>query len=95
MKGYIICVYESINNKNILNEYANKTKVAVEKYEGKFLVRGGKKITTEGKDFVRTALIEFESFEIAKNFFYSKEYQQAHDLLKGTVVRHHQIVEGF
>ncbi|MBM3630328.1 MAG: DUF1330 domain-containing protein [Alphaproteobacteria bacterium] len=95
MKGYIVCVYESINNKNILNEYANKTKVAVEKYEGKFLVRGGKKITTEGKDFVRTALIEFESFEIAKNFFYSKEYQQAHDLLKGTVVRHHQIVEGF
>ena len=74
MKGYIVCVYETINNKNTLNEYAVKTKVAVEKYKGKFLVRGGQKITTEGKDFVRTALIEFESFEIAKKFFYSKEY---------------------
>ncbi|MSP10106.1 MAG: DUF1330 domain-containing protein [Pelagibacteraceae bacterium] len=95
MKGYIVCVYETINNKNTLNEYAVKTKVAVEKYKGKFLVRGGQKITTEGKDFVRTALIEFESFEIAKKFFYSKEYQEAHDILKGTVVRHHQIVEGF
>lgn len=95
MKGYIVCVYETINNKNTLNEYAVKTKVAVEKYKGKFLVRGGQKITTEGKDFVRTALIEFASFEIAKKFFYSKEYQEAHDILKGTVVRHHQIVEGF
>ncbi len=95
MKGYIVCVYETINNKNTLNEYAVKTKVAVEKYKGKFLVRGGQKITTEGKDFVRTALIEFKSFEIAKKFFYSKEYQEAHDILKGTVVRHHQIVEGF
>lgn len=95
MKGYIVCVYETINNKNTLNEYAVKTKVAVEKYKGKFLVRGGQKITTEGKDFVRTVLIEFESFEIAKKFFYSKEYQEAHDILKGTVIRHHQIVEGF
>ena len=95
MKGYIVCVYETISNKNTLNEYAVKTKVAVEKYKGKFLVRGGQKITTEGKDFVRTALIEFKSFEIAKKFFYSKEYQEAHDILKGTVVRHHQIVEGF
>ena len=51
-------------------------------------------IKTEGKKFLRTAVIEFSSFEIAKNFFYSKEYQAAHNILKDTVVRHHQIVEG-
>ena len=95
MKGYIVCVYESITDQNALKEYAVKTKEAVDRYKGKFLVRGGQKITTEGKDFVRTVLIEFNSFEVAKNFFYSKEYQDAHDILKGTVVRHHQIVEGF
>ena len=37
----------------------------------------------------------FKLFLSNKNFFYSKEYQDAHDILKGTVVRHHQIVEGF
>ena len=41
-------------------------------------------------------LIEFPSFEEAKNYYYSKEYKDGSTLfLKGTVVRHIQIVEGF
>ena len=94
MKGYIVCVYENIKDQNALKDYALKAKIAVEKYNGKFLVRGGKKISTEGKDFVRTAIIEFSSFDQAKKFFYSSEYQSAHELLKDVVLRHHQIVEG-
>ena len=94
MKGYIVCVYESINDDNALKNYALKAREAVEKFNGKFLIRGGKKITTEGNEFVRTAVIEFSSFDQAKNFFYSSEYQAAHNLLKDTVVRHHQIIEG-
>ena len=46
--------------------------MAVEKYDGKFLVRGGKKITTEGEEWQRTVVIEFSSFEKARQFFYSK-----------------------
>ncbi len=94
MKGYIVCVYESIKDDESLKNYALKARDAVEKYSGIFLIRGGKKITTEGNDFIRTAVIEFSSFEQAKKFFYSTEYQAAHDLLKNTVVRHHQIIEG-
>ena len=94
MKGYIVCVYESIKNDNALKNYALEARKAVEKYGGKFLVRGGKKITTEGNEFVRTAVIEFSSFAHAQKFFYSKEYQSAHNLLKNTVIRHHQIIEG-
>ena len=94
MKGYIVCVYESIEDNGVLKNYASKAKVAIDKYDGKILVRGGKKISTEGNDFIRTAVIEFSSFEIAKKFFYSSEYQAAHVLLKSTVIRHHQIIEG-
>ena len=94
MNGYIVCVYENISNNNALKEYAAKTTKAVEKYNGKFLIRGGKNITTEGRDFVRTIVIEFSSFDIAKEFFYSKDYQDAHKLLKDTVIRNHQIIEG-
>ena len=93
-KGYIICVYESINDDNALKDYAMKAREAVEKYDGKFLVRGGQNIVTEGKEFVRTVVLEFSSFEKTKEFFYSSEYQAAHELLKDTVVRNHQIIEG-
>ena len=94
MKGYVVCVYKNIDDENALKEYAIKAKLAVEKFQGNFLVRGGKKITTEGEDSPRTVVIEFSSFEIAEKFFYSKEYQEAHSILKGKVVRHHQIIEG-
>ncbi len=94
MKGYVVCVYKSISDKNALKEYATKAKSAVEKYKGKFLIRGGKKITTEGVESPRTIVIEFPSFSEAEIFFYSKEYQEAHVLLNGAVVRHHQIIEG-
>ena len=93
-KGYIVVVYESIGDESALKDYAVKAKNAVEKFSGRFLVRGGKKIITEGKAFVRTAVLEFPSFEKAKEFYYSKDYQVAHRLLKDTVVRSHQIVEG-
>ena len=93
-KGYIVCVYESISDENVLKNYAVKAREAVNKYDGKFLIRGNNNIVTEGKNFVRTAVIEFLSFQKAKEFFYSSEDQAAHELLKDTVVRNHQIIEG-
>ena len=92
-KGYVVCVYESINDDNALKDYAIKAREAVEKYDGKFLVRGGQNIITEGRKFVRTVVLEFSSFEKTKEFFYSSEYQAAHELLKDTVVSNHQIIE--
>jgi uncharacterized protein (DUF1330 family) len=93
-KGYIVTVYENINDDEALKNYAEKAREAVKKYGGKFLVRGGRKIVTEGKEFVRTAVLEFSSFDKAKEFFYSPEYQAAHELLKDKVIRSHQIIEG-
>ena len=93
-KGYVVCVYESINDDNALKDYAMKAREAVKKYDGKFLVRGGQNIVTEGRKFVRTVVLEFSSFEKTKEFFYSSEYQAAHELLKDTVIRNHQIIEG-
>ena len=94
MKGYVVTVYKIIKDENILKNYAVKAREAIEKHKGRFLVRGGKKITTEGDESPRTVVIEFPSFDEAEKFFYSKEYQNAHAILKDTVVRHHQIIEG-
>ena len=76
-------------------EYAKRVGPALKKYNGKFLVRGGKFLILEGKnEYERNVVIEFPSFEIAKEFYASKEYQEAHEILKGHAIRHHQTVEG-
>jgi uncharacterized protein (DUF1330 family) len=94
MKGYVVCVYKSINDEDKLKNYAVKARTAVEKHKGKFLVRGGRKTTTEGDDSPRTVIIEFPSYDEANLFYNSREYQEAHGILKGGAVRHHQIIEG-
>ena len=94
MKGYVVCVYKSISNEKKLKEYAVKAKAAVEKYKGKFLIRGGKSINNEGEKSPRTVVIEFPSYNEANSFYNSKEYQEAHSILKGYAVRQHQTVEG-
>jgi uncharacterized protein (DUF1330 family) len=94
MKGYVVTVYKIIKDEDVLKNYAVKAREAIEKYKGKFLVRGGKKITTEGDESPRTVVIEFPSFTEAETFFYSKEYQDAHAILENSVIRHHQIIEG-
>ena len=94
MKGYVVCVYKSISSQEKLKEYANKARTAVEKYKGKFLIRGGKAITNEGVSSPRTVVIEFPSYDDANLFYNSKEYQDAHEILKGYAERHHQTIEG-
>ena len=94
MKGYVVCVYKSITNEDKLKEYAVKARAAVEKYKGNFLIRGGKTTTNEGEASPRTVVIEFPTYEEANLFYNSNEYQEAHDILKGHAVRHHQTVEG-
>ena len=94
MKAYWVCIYEKINNVEKLKEYAAKARPAVEKFYGKFLIRGGKNRTNEGIESPRTVVIEFHNFNTAVECYDSAEYKEAHDILKGYIVRHHQIVEG-
>ena len=94
MKGYWVCIYEKIDDTEKLKEYAIKARPAVEKFSGKFLVRGGKNRTNDGIESPRTVVVEFRDYNTAVECYDSVEYQEAHDILKGHVVRHHQIVEG-
>tara|TARA_B100001559_G_scaffold285620_1_gene261586 strand:- start:1415 stop:1702 length:288 start_codon:yes stop_codon:yes gene_type:complete len=94
MKGYVVCVYKNITSEEKLKEYAVKAKAAVEKYKGKFLIRGGKSTINEGEKSPRTVVIEFPSYDEANNFYQSSEYQNAHSILKGHAERQHQTIEG-
>tara|TARA_B100000287_G_C19988591_1_gene525544 strand:+ start:224 stop:511 length:288 start_codon:yes stop_codon:yes gene_type:complete len=94
MKGYVVCVYKSITSQEKLKEYAIKARAAVEKHKGKFLIRGGKSKSNEGEKSPRTVVIEFPSYDEANAFYQSKEYQEAHIILKDHAERQFQIVEG-
>ena len=93
MKGYVVCVYKSITSEEKLKEYAVKAKSAVEKYKGKFIVRGGKATINEGEKSPRTVVIEFPSYNDANSFYNSNEYQEAHDVLKDYADRQLQTIE--
>ena len=94
MKGYVVCVYKSISSEEKLKEYAVKARTAVEKYKGKFLIKGGRATTNEGAKSPRTVVIEFPSYSDANSFYNSREYKEAHEILKGHAERHHQTIEG-
>ena len=94
MKGYVVCVYKSISSEEKLKEYAVKAKTAVEKYKGKFLIKGGKATANEGAKSPRTVVIEFPSYNDANSFYNSREYKEAHEILKSHAERHHQTIEG-
>jgi uncharacterized protein (DUF1330 family) len=94
MKGYAVCVYKSISSEEKLKEYAVKARAAVEKYKGNFLIRGGRAKSNEGEESPRTVVIEFQSYDEANAFYQSKEYEDAHSILKGHAVRQFQIIEG-
>ncbi len=94
MKGYVVCVYKNITNEEKLKEYAIRARAAVEKFKGKFLIRGGRSTSNEGEKSPRTVVIEFPSYDEANKFYKSEEYQDAHSVLKGYAERQHQIIEG-
>ena len=93
-KGIWIAVYEKIENMETLKKYATHATKAISKYSGKFLVRGGKSITLEGNQSPRTVIVEFPSFSDAEKCYNSNEYKEAVNILKNSVKRNLQIVEG-
>ena len=94
MKAYWVCIYEKIHNLEKLKEYAVKAKPAIEKFSGKFLVRGGRNRTNDGIDSPRVVVVEFPDYNTAIKCYDSEEYHKAHHILQDHVIRHHQIVEG-
>jgi len=73
--AYIIASVE-IKNPVDYQEYSKQVPAVIEKYGGKFLVRGGKVEQLEGEWLPsRMVIMEFESLEQAKTWYNSPEYQ--------------------
>ena len=63
------------------DEYRGKVAPLVEKYGGKYLVRGGASETVEGPwSPARLVVIEFESVAKAREFYFSEDYKPVMDI---------------
>ena len=85
----------AITDPDRYREYMKKTPGVIEKYGGKFIVRGGNVETLEGaEEKRRVVLIEFPSVQKAKEFYYSEEYQEAKQLRQGAASGQFLAIEG-
>jgi uncharacterized protein (DUF1330 family) len=93
MKGYWIVKANTVNAEK-QKDYASLASKAVEKFGGKYLVRGGQSLDKEGSIFERNVVVEFDTYEIAKQAYESEEYQYAKKILGDEKDRIFAIVEG-
>ena len=93
-KGYWVAKANILDDEK-LSRYGKQAEIAIEKFGGKFLVRGGQHETKEGADFSRNVVVEFDSYEIAQAAYRSSEYKKALTLLEGGAERMYAVVEGY
>ena len=93
-KGNWVAKANILDNEK-LSRYGKQAEVAIEKFGGKFLVRGGQHETKEGIDFARNVVVEFDSYDKALTAYESEEYKKALQLLEGGADRMYAVVEGY
>ena len=92
-KGYIIAS-TTVTDPVAYAVYVKAATLAIQKFGGQPLVRGGKAVTLEGEGRVRNVVIEFASFDIAQAYFHSPEYQAAVKLREHAGIANLVVVEG-
>ena len=95
MKGYWISLYLKVDNQDNMKKYSEAVVPLIKSYGGKPIVRGGRYKTYEGKEFPRTVIWEFPTYEKAIECHDSKSYQEGWALAKATTERYMQVIEGF
>jgi uncharacterized protein (DUF1330 family) len=74
-KAYLIVEVDT-HDQAAMADYRTKTPEAIARFDGKFMVRGGKTETLEGGwTPSRIVMIEFPSLKKAQEFYYSDHYK--------------------
>lgn len=92
-KGYWL-VRADISHQEKFVEYAKRTPSAINKYDGRFLVRAGQYDCVEGSTRSRNTVIEFPSYQAALDCWNSPEYQTVKMLRLGAAELDIVVIEG-
>jgi uncharacterized protein (DUF1330 family) len=92
-KGYCI-VRVDVHSPEAYAQYAKAASDAIKKHGGRPLVRGGAYEAVEGPARARNVVLEFDSVEAARNFYFSEEYERARKMREYAATVEYVIVEG-
>ncbi|MEM8701849.1 MAG: DUF1330 domain-containing protein [Pseudomonadota bacterium] len=92
-KGYWV-VRVSVKDAANYPAYLAAAKQAFEKYDARFLVRGGQYRDPEGRSRDRNVVVEFKDFETANKCYDSPEYQAARAIRMANAEADFLIIEG-
>ena len=92
-KGYIISRVD-ILNPEAYAKYIEAGTAAIKAHGGKPLARGGKYEALEGHARGRNVVLEFESYDAARAYYHSEQYQAAKALREGAADMEMVLVEG-
>ncbi len=92
-KGYVIA-HAVVSDPEAWGRYAAKTQVALDKFGGTPIIRGGKHEVIEGNGVARNVVLEFPNYEAAVNYAKSPEYAEAKALRQGAGTINIVVVEG-
>ena len=93
-KAYVVVQVEVANPPQYA-EYMKLSPGLIEKFGGRFVARGGRSETLEGTPANgRNVIVEFPSYERAKEFYDSAEYQAARKVRAGAATAQFVLVEG-
>lgn len=94
MSAYLIARIE-VTDWNQYREYTQRTPEVIERFGGRFIVRGGEIETLEGpRETSRIVVLEFPSLQRAKEFFHSPEYSAVKKFREGAATGQFLAIEG-
>lgn len=92
-KGYVIA-HATVTDAAKWGEYVAKSKIALDKFGGVPIVRGGRCEIMEGNGVARNVVLEFPSFDAALGYAKSPEYAEAKKARQGAGTIDIVVVEG-
>lgn len=93
--AYIVA-HVGIEDWDAYREYMRHTPRAIERFGGRFIVRGGAMETLEGpEETLRLVVIEFPSMDSARAFYRSDEYAAIKTLRDGAGFAKFVLVDGY
>jgi len=93
MKGYVVAQIQ-ITDQKTYDDYRAQVLPTIERYGGKFLVRGGRAEAVEGPAAGRMVVLEFPSYDQAKTWYHSAEYSPLAALRQSAASGQLVLVEG-
>ncbi len=94
MAAYIIATIE-VTDPEKFELYREQVPATIAKHGGRYLVRGGEVKVVEGdRPAQRTVVLEFDTLEKAKGWYFSDDYAKPKELRIRSTVSNVMIVEG-